>query len=120
MRTYLHGWVISEVVKDLRRQLRGLEGGQNPLANFARAVDARGSPTLTFTDSEYGRHDPNAQFQHLEAQYPGVVMEVSNAQKRKDLAIIAEDYILGSDGDIRVVISLDIEYHGSKKATLSV
>lgn len=39
---------------------------------------------------------------------------------RKDLAIIAEDYILGSDRDIRVVIGLDVEYHSSKKATLSV
>jgi hypothetical protein len=33
---------------------------------------------------------------------------------------LAEDYILGSDGNIRVVIGLDIEYKQSKKATISV
>lgn len=120
MPTKLHEWVIHSVVKELRRQLRHLEGGQNPSAGFAGAVDARGSPTLTFPDPGYGRHDPDAQFQHLGAKYPGVVIEVSYAQRRKDLAIIAEDYILGSDGDIRVVIGIDIDYHGSKKGTLSV
>jgi hypothetical protein len=120
MPTRLHEWVISSVVKGLQRQLRNLEGGRNPSADFAQAVDARGSPTLTFSDPGYGRHDPDAQFRHLGAKYPGVVIEVSYTQKRKDLAIIAEDYILGSDGDIRVVIGIDIEYRGSKKATLSV
>jgi hypothetical protein len=33
---------------------------------------------------------------------------------------LAEDYILGSDGNIRAVVSLDIEYKQSRKATLSV
>lgn len=120
MPTKLHEEVISSVAKELQRQLRNLEAGGNPSADFARAVDARGSPTLTFSDPGYGRHDPDAQFRHLGAKYPGVVIEVAYAQKRKDLAIIAEDYILGSDGDIRVVIGIDIEYRGSKKATLSV
>jgi hypothetical protein len=62
----------------------------------------------------------DAQFRHEGAQYPGVVIEVSYTQKRKDLAYIAEDYILGSNGNIRVVIGLDVEYNNSKKATLSV
>ena len=120
MPTKLHEWVISSVVKELQCQLRELGGGQNPSSAFARAVDSRGSPTLTFPDPGYGRHGPDAQFRHLDVPYPGVVIEVSYAQKRKDLAIIAEDYILGSDGDICVVIGLDIEYHRSKKATLPV
>jgi hypothetical protein len=33
---------------------------------------------------------------------------------------LAEDYILGSDGNIRAVVGLDIEYKQSRKATLSV
>lgn len=120
MPTPLHEWVISRVVDDLRGQLKKLGDGHNRSAHFAQAIRSRGSPTITFREPEYGRHDPDAQFRHLNAEYPGVVIEVSYAQKRKDLAIIAEDYILGSDGDIRVVIGLDVEYRSSKKATLSV
>jgi len=46
-------------------------------------------------------------------------VEVSYSQKRKVLERIAEEYILGSNGDICVVIGLDIEYSG-KMATLSI
>ena len=60
------------------------------------------------------------QFWHLDKPYPGIVIEVLYTQKRKDLAIIAKDYILGSNGDICVVIGLDVEYYSSKKATLLV
>ena len=120
MPTQLHEWVIFSVVEELRRQLREIGDGCTASAKFAQLVEARGSPTLDFTDSGYGRHDPDAQFRHLKAQYPGVVIEVSYTQKRKDLAHIAEDYILGSDGNIRVVIGLDVEYRNSKMATLSV
>ena len=107
------------MVKELQYQLRNLEGGQNPSADFAQVVDLRGSLTITFPDPGYGRHDPDTQFWYLDEPYPGVVIEISYTQKRKDLAIIAEDYILGSDGNIRVVICLDIEYYSSK-ATLLV
>ncbi|KAG8406855.1 hypothetical protein J3459_018613 [Metarhizium acridum] len=120
MPTELHEWVISSVVGDLQHQLQKLGAGHGASAGFARAVDARGSPTLDFTKTGYGRHDPDAQFRHLRAQYPGVVIEVSYTQKRKELAHIAEDYILGSKGSVRVVIGLYIEYRNSKKATLSV
>ena len=62
----------------------------------------------------------NSSFEHLDAYYPSVVIEVSYSQKRKDLPRLADAYILGSDADIRVVVGLDIEYRGTKKATMSV
>ena len=120
MPTKLHEWVISSVVKELQCQLRELGGGQNPSSAFARAVDLRGSPTLTFPDPGYGRHDPNALFRHLDEPYPRVVIEVSYTQKRKDLAAIAKNYIIGSNGDIGVVIGLDVKYHSSKQANHTI
>ena len=48
-----------------------------------------------------------------------MVIEVSYSQKRKDLPRLADDYILGSDGNIRLVVGIDIEYR-SKCATLSM
>ena len=66
------------------------------------------------------RREPDAQFQHRDAEYPGVVLEVSYSQYGKDLTKLAWDYIQYSNGDIKVVISIDIKYSNSKEATLSV
>ena len=41
---------------------------------------------------------------------------MSYSQRRKDLERLADDYILGSDSDIRVVVGLDIEYKTGKKS----
>jgi len=48
------------------------------------------------------------------------VIEGSYLEKRKDLHRLADDYILGSDANIRVVVGIDIDYESGKKATLSV
>jgi hypothetical protein len=58
--------------------------------------------------SKYDAHEPDAAFIHLDAQWPCIVLEVSFSQKEKELNDLAEDYILGSDGNIRVVIGLNI------------
>jgi hypothetical protein len=66
------------------------------------------------------RREPDAQFQHRDAEYPGVVLEVSYSQDGKDLKKLAWDYIQYSNGDIKVVIGIDIKYSNTKEATLSV
>jgi len=48
------------------------------------------------------------------------VIEVSYSQKRACLNHLAENYILESNGNIRVVVGLDVDYRSSKKATLSM
>ena len=45
---------------------------------------------------------------------------MSYSQKKKDLPSLANEYILGSDTDIRVVIGIDVEYKGSKKTSVSI
>lgn len=105
-------------------------------AGHARNVKLGGSTTLRFPSNQavgggddnregkmldtYDSHEPDASFFHLNTYWPCVVIEISFSQKRKDLKYLAEDYILGSNGDIAVVIGLDIEYTNSKQATLSV
>ncbi|KAK2624196.1 hypothetical protein QTJ16_006146 [Diplocarpon rosae] len=93
---------------------------QGESAQFVKKIKAQGSSRIKFKDENYGPHSPDAQFRHSEAHYPGIVIEVSYTQKRKDLRKLADQYILGSDGDIKVVVGLDIEYKASKQATLSV
>lgn len=72
--------------------------------------------------SKDSKHEPNPSFWHDDAEYPGVIIEVSYSQKKKMLGRIAEDYLLDSDASVQVVVGLDIEYgkKGSRQATLSV
>ena len=66
------------------------------------------------------KRTPDASFGHLSEKYPGVVIEVSSSEKRKNLSRLASEYILGSRAAVRVVVGLDIESKGNKKATISV
>lgn len=47
-------------------------------------------------------------------------LKLSYSQKKKDLSRLAHDYILGSDVNIRVVVGIDVDYKGSKKASVSI
>jgi hypothetical protein len=119
MPSVLHESVSSDVVGEILRQLNSIASYEDASAQFARNIKFSGSGMIKFPDPEYGRHDPDASFRYRRTRYPGVVIEVSYAQKRKDLPHLADEYILGSNGNIRVVIGLDVEYRG-KMATMSV
>ncbi|KAF7858464.1 hypothetical protein EAF04_009064 [Stromatinia cepivora] len=117
MPTTLHEAVIIKVMVAIQAQLDSI---QSASADFARDILSEGSGSIKFPDGGFDRHDPDAQFRHPRARFPGVVIEVSYSQKRKDLGRLADDYIIGSNGNIKVVVGLDVEYKNTKKATLSV
>lgn len=115
MPSFIREKFACSVVREILSQLRSIASSERFTADFAQAIEYEGSASIEFDD---GKHDPDAQFRHSRARYSGVIIEVSYPQKRKDLARLADDYTLGSGGDIRVVVGSDIEYRG-KKATLS-
>jgi hypothetical protein len=124
MPTALHDTFITEVVDGIKEQLRSLishEPQSRPYIEKIRQIAGRVKLPNT---TNYGhkvliQHEPDAMFKHKDAGWPGVVIEVSYSQKRKDLPDLADDYILESNGGIRLVIGLDLEYRGSRKATVS-
>lgn len=120
MQSWLHESVIVFITQEILRQLQIIGRSEGSSASFARNIRNTGSPTISSTDTECGPHSPDSAFKHVDAQYPGIIIEVSYSQKRKDLNRLADDYILGSDGNIRVVIGVDIEYRASKRASISV
>ncbi|TVY73708.1 hypothetical protein Focb16_v005910 [Fusarium oxysporum f. sp. cubense] len=64
------------------------------------------------------RRQPDAQYQHKDAALPGVVIEVSYTQDRRRLPKIAKEYIHHSDGDIKVVVCIDI--NSGSESTISL
>lgn len=122
----------SSIVRNIQGQFDQIATRTDDAAVFARNVRYGGSPRLYLpadevrsgdtedTSSKYDVHDPGAAFKHIDAKWPCIIIEVSFSQKERELNDLAEDYILGSDGNIRVVVGLNIEYTQSKKATFSV
>jgi hypothetical protein len=115
----LHEQLASSIVEVILQQLYSIANGAGPAAHFAQKIRLTGSPTITFDDPQFGRHEPDASFKHADSKYPGVVIEVSYSQKRRDLPRLADDYILGSDAIIRAVVGVDIDYRG-KTASVSI
>ncbi len=87
------------------------------LSNMLQQVDSFGSPTLRLGTS---RHEPDETLCHPQAPITTFVMEVSHAQKRRALKYLAYDYIVRSGGLIHAMLGLDLEYRGSKAATVSL
>jgi hypothetical protein len=115
----IHDRLTASIVTNLQRQLDSIASGVGPAAAFAQEIMNMGTSTIEFDNHPYTTHSPDTSFQHSDAQYPGVVMEVSYSQKRKDLPHLARNYILGSKASIQVIIGVDLEYTG-RKATLTV
>ena len=127
MPTGVHELFIDGVEDAIRSQLKVIRSGSDRAALFAQKVRPARSTEISFPvdgapSSTKSKYEPDASFWHDDAQYPGVIIEVAYSQKRKRLGRLADDYLLDSDANVRVVVGLDIEYgkKGSRKATLSV
>ncbi len=98
----LHESLESYITQEVLRQLGTIAQSGSPSAIFAGNIENSASAEINFEDTGYSSHQPDASFQHFEAQCPGVILELSYSQKKKDLSRLANEYILGSDADIRV------------------
>ncbi|KFY32935.1 hypothetical protein V495_08593 [Pseudogymnoascus sp. VKM F-4514 (FW-929)] len=125
MPTQKHEVFIARVVKEIERRLSNIADSGTDSSSFAQGVKYNGSGRLTFqTANNDGTHSiierqPDAVFKHKKAGRPGVIIEVSYSQKSKAIPHLADNYILESNANIRVVVGLDLDYK-TKKATVSM
>jgi hypothetical protein len=109
----LHEAIVGKLDAEIIGQLLLIRRCDNSsAADFAQKVEAWRSGMISLGTE--GRHHPDGSFGHEDASYPGLLIEVSHSQKRKDLPFLADDYILGSNGLIQVVIGIDLEYRKKK------
>lgn len=122
MPTAVHKGFIAGVEDNIMSQLKKIRRGSGKAAEFAQKMMAMRSTTISLPivgTNKCSKPEPDTSFWHVNAAYPGVVLEISYAQKRRSLSRLAEDYLLDSDASIQVMVGLDIEYRGSRKATIS-
>lgn len=124
MPTVLHDTFISRLVAEIEKTLERLANTEIEARPFIEGIKPVGGvldfPIGDDDQQQNVRHEPDIRFQHKNAAWPGVVIEVAYSQKRKSLLGLADNYILGSYGGIGVVVGLDLDYRKSKEASISV
>lgn len=130
MPTPVHEFFTVSITEEISKQLEVISHRGDSAAEFASRIANGGSARIFLKEdcpggdargtTVFHRREPDAQFQHRDAEYPGVVLEISYSQDGKDLKKLAWDYIQYSNGDIKVVIGIDIKYSDTNEATLSV
>ena len=87
-------------------QLWKIRDTHDSAAVLLEKINWMGSTSIRLEDGV--RHDPDGQFRHQDARYPGEVIEVANTQQKKHLPRLADDYIQSS-GNIKMVIGIKVE-----------
>ncbi|KAI9735395.1 MAG: hypothetical protein M1818_006401 [Claussenomyces sp. TS43310] len=130
MPTTRHESFSEQVSQATKAQLERIASGNDEAAKFAAQISCvrSGSIQLREFDSDdsiesdhpYIQRQPDEQFQHEEAEYPGVVYEIACSQDGRDLDKAAWTYIPYSNGNIKAVVGFELGYGKNKEARLSV
>jgi CO dehydrogenase/acetyl-CoA synthase delta subunit len=87
---------------------------------FCKLIEPRLGSEINLATQPPTKFYPDASYAVMEQEYPGLVIEVSHSQNRKDLEKHAKKMIVMSDCEIAMVIGFDIDYPNSKAVTYSV
>lgn len=124
-RASIHEASITLIKKEINTQLERLAAIDNSHGAFAAQIrDATSSRILFRTENPdsgirgFIRREPDAQFKHIDAIFPGVIFEVS--QHGEDFEQLASDYITCSGGDIKAVIGIILNDGGTRQSTITL
>lgn len=122
----IHDTFVYSLSSSIEQEILRIGRDNSQLRGFTSQIKGSGSSRIYLGDKEKQdkilkclRRQPDGQFGHKEAEYPGVVIEVSYSQDGKQLSKIAKQYIHYTDGNIKAVICLDINY-GNTQSTVSL
>ena len=119
MPTKIHGCLAGSIAYDICQQVDTIRSGQNSAAAvLAQKIMCLGSASVFLEDGT--RHDPDKEFIYKGARYPSAVIEIAYSPRRKNLAKLADDYIVETSGQVQMVIGIKLDYTGSKSAIISL
>jgi len=122
MPSRIHEVLLAFTEQDILSQLSTIGAGNDSAAPLAQKIHSLRSSTISLQDG--ATHDPDTQFLYQAAEFPGVVIEIACSQSKKnggkDLAKLADHYIVESSGNIKMVIGIAVDDRATKKATISI
>jgi hypothetical protein len=125
MPTRTHELVTAGIIEELESRIHQFStqcAPSSPLPAFLNAIQNELSSDILAHDDLNHKRSPDAAFAHPDDQFPGIVIETSYSQAAKKVEKRADEYIMMSNGNIMIVISLDVEYRPNNQQvdTLSV
>ena len=114
MSSFVHDTMAAEIggelLSDIKQIKRWTDPSKKGVVAIAERLIATGSSKITIPlrNRRNDKKAPDASFQHRDCQFPGLVIEVAWSQRRLDLPDLANRYILGSNGEIRTVIGVNL------------
>ncbi|OAA34769.1 hypothetical protein NOR_08281 [Metarhizium rileyi] len=120
----IHSYVASFFQQEVSTELNNaLTNCTNEAKSIAKKIisvqDCRVYLKETGDDNGPTKREPDIQFQYSDTTYPSVIGEVSYSKDGKHLRALAQDYILYSDGEVKLVIGLDLNYR-NEPSTVSL
>lgn len=104
---------INEWIRQLREDQRLHELVRKAISN----IDAAGTADVEIQvdipagpDKATSTKSPDGQYDYLGHKHPPFVIEIAYSQKPKDLPRLAKQYYEDSDGRIKTVLTVDLEY----------
>jgi hypothetical protein len=119
-----HDTFICQLVEVIKKKLDHLAQMEIETQPFIQKIKQIAGGMFFPIDDDQQKHKiehvPDIMFKYKGAMWPSIVIEVSYSQKKKDLPYLADDYILRSDGGIKVMVGIDLDYRKSKRASISI
>lgn len=120
MPSRVHEQFTDLVTLEIRRQIEiaivkfSECSSSSPLAQFLRNINVAGSSDVVAYDNPGHKRSPDASFHCNGVHFPSLVIETAYSQGAKSLRRVADDWVMMSNGNVKMVIGLEIGYRAKK------
>ncbi|KAH0536440.1 hypothetical protein FGG08_006680 [Glutinoglossum americanum] len=114
----IHDLLVDDVADEVKRQIQDIFSQIQPtsaLAQFLYGVRSLGHADVEREPSNDGKmarghKSPDISFGHIEATWPGLIIEVAYSQRAEGLRRTARKYAAMTGGNVRMIVGLSIRY----------
>ena len=118
MPSRIHELFLIKLVDEIRNQIaeKVAQAPSSPVSLILRNIQYYASSDVeeprSNNDRKPSQHhrSPDASLGFEVSQFPSLIIECSYAQRNKNLRRIADDYVMMSDGNTKMVVGVDIGY----------
>ncbi|KAH0544584.1 hypothetical protein FGG08_001233 [Glutinoglossum americanum] len=125
MPTPPHDLFTAKIVQEIISRINQFSAQHTPpsaLPAFLNAIENESTSDIYDYEDSTHKRSPDSAFSHPDDLFPGIVIETSYSQKAKRVEKLADEYVMMSNGSIKMVIGFDVNYpsdNGPRVDTIS-